>query len=87
MGTSESYIGFVCEKLERFGNIRSRKMFGEYMVYLNDKPILTVCDNIVFVKKLPQLSDIMKIPIAVFPMTVQRNVTFWISRTTGLLKK
>ena len=60
MGTSESYIGFVCEKLERFGNIRSRKMFGEYMVYLNDKPILTVCDNTVFVKKLPQLSDIMK---------------------------
>ena len=56
MGTSERYIGFVCEKLERFGNIRSRKMFGEYMVYLNDKPILTVCDNTVFVKKLPQLS-------------------------------
>ena len=67
MGTSESYIGFVCEKLERFGNIRSRKMFGEYMVYLNDKPILTVCDNTVFVKKLPQLSDIMKISDCGFP--------------------
>ena len=67
MGTSESYIGFVCEKLERFGNIRSRKMFGEYMVYLNDKPILTVCDNTVFVKKLPQLSDIMKNSDCGFP--------------------
>ena len=60
MGTTESYISFVCEKLERFGNIRSRKMFGEYMVYLNDKPILTVCDNTVFVKKLPQLAETMK---------------------------
>ena len=67
MGTSESYIGFVCEKLERFGNIRSRKMFGEYMVYHNDKPILTVCDNTVFVKKLPQLSDIMKNSDCGFP--------------------
>ena len=67
MGTSESYIGFVCEKLERLGNIRSRKMFGEYMVYLNDKPILTVCDNTVFVKKLPQLADIMKNSDCGFP--------------------
>ncbi|MGN0560765.1 MAG: hypothetical protein ACI4K8_06895 [Candidatus Fimenecus sp.] len=25
-------------------------MFGEYMVYVNDKPILMVCDNTVFVK-------------------------------------
>ena len=57
MGTSECYISFVCEKLERFGNIRSRKMFGEYMVYLNDKPIISVCDNTVFVKMLPELGE------------------------------
>lgn len=34
-------------------------MFGEYMAYLNGKPILTVCDNTVFVKKLPEIVDIM----------------------------
>ena len=34
-------------------------MFGEYMVYLNDKPILMLCDNTVFVKKLPVLDEIM----------------------------
>lgn len=34
-------------------------MFGEYMAYLNGKPILTVCDNTVFVKKLPEIGDIM----------------------------
>lgn len=28
----------------------------EYMVYLNDKPIITVCDNTVFVKILPELA-------------------------------
>lgn len=34
-------------------------MFGEYMVYINEKPILLVCDNTVFVKMLPELSEIM----------------------------
>lgn len=35
-------------------------MFGEYMVYLNDKPVIIVCDNNVFVKKLDCIKDIMK---------------------------
>jgi len=34
-------------------------MFGEYMVYVNDKPILLVCDNTVFVKMLPCMDDLM----------------------------
>ena len=34
-------------------------MFGEYMVYVNDKPVLLVCDNTVFVKKLPELEELM----------------------------
>ena len=44
MATTPEYNEFVCERLEPFGAVRSRKMFGEYMVYLNDKPIITVCD-------------------------------------------
>lgn len=34
-------------------------MFGEYMVYVNDKPVLLVCDNTVFVKKLPEIGELM----------------------------
>ena len=29
------------------------------MVYINDKPLLTVCDNTVFVRKLPELTALM----------------------------
>ena len=36
MATTPEYNEFVCERLEPFGAVRSRKMFGEYMVYLND---------------------------------------------------
>ena len=56
MATTPEYNEFVCERLEPFGAVRSRKMFGEYMVYLNDKPIISVCDNTVFVKILPELA-------------------------------
>lgn len=59
MATSVEYIDFVREKLDRFGSVRTRKMFGEYMVYFNGRPILTVCDNTVFIKKFPELSEIM----------------------------
>ena len=59
MSTSQDYLDFVLEQLPPLWSIRSRKMFGEYMVYLNDKPILMLCDNTVFVKKLPVLDEIM----------------------------
>ena len=59
MATSIEYIEFVCEHINKFGAVRYKKMFGEYMAYLNDKPILTVCDNTVFVKKLPEIGNMM----------------------------
>lgn len=59
MATSASYITFVSEQLDRFGDVRTKKMFGEYMVYLDGRPILVVCDNIVYVKKLPVLAALL----------------------------
>ena len=52
MATTKDYIEYVCERLHGAGGLRYRKMFGEYMVYVNDKPVLLVCDNTVFVKQL-----------------------------------
>ena len=60
MATSREYIDFVLEQLHGFGALREKKMFGEYMVYLNDRPILTVCDNTVFVKDHPQTDALMQ---------------------------
>lgn len=53
MATTKDYIEYVCERLHGAGGLRYRKMFGEYMVYVNDKPVLLVCDNTVFVKIVP----------------------------------
>ena len=59
MATSLDYIEYVCEQIVGDYAVRYKKMFGEYMVYVNDKPILLVCDNCVYVKILPELDAIM----------------------------
>lgn len=57
MSSTVDYIELVLEAVRSYGNARAKKMFGEYMIYLNDKPILLVCDNTVFVKKLDALAE------------------------------
>lgn len=59
MATSVDFIEFVCEQIRGNYSVRYKKMFGEYMVYVNDKPVLLVCDDCVYVKKLPQLESLM----------------------------
>jgi TfoX/Sxy family transcriptional regulator of competence genes len=34
-------------------------MFGEYMIYVDAKPIFLVCDNAVFVKMHPELQPLI----------------------------
>lgn len=59
MATVKEYIDYVIDEINYFDNVRYRKMFGEYMVYVNDKPIILVCDNIVYVKKMEEIKDLM----------------------------
>ena len=47
MATTKDYLDYVLERLPEPEAARCRKMFGEYMVYLNDRPVLLVCDNTV----------------------------------------
>ena len=59
MATTVDFIEYVCGRSDGVGAVRYKKMFGEYIVYVNDKPILLVCDNTVFVKILPCLDGLM----------------------------
>jgi TfoX/Sxy family transcriptional regulator of competence genes len=59
MATTKDYIEYVCEQIEGIGEVRYKKMFGEYMAYINNKPILLVCDNIVYVKILDCIAEYM----------------------------
>ena len=59
MATSKDYMDFVLDQIKYDGMIRYKKMFGEYMIYLNDKPVLMVCDNTVFVKQKEALNSLL----------------------------
>ncbi len=67
MATSLDFINYVCEQLNGIGDINYKKMFGEYMVYLNDKPVIIVCDNVAFVKELDVIKEMMQNANVGFP--------------------
>ncbi len=51
MASDESFVKFIAGQIESAGNIRYRKMFGEYAIYCNDKVVALICDNQLFVKQ------------------------------------
>ncbi|MFT8356086.1 MAG: hypothetical protein ABF780_04925 [Bifidobacterium aquikefiri] len=59
MSSTREFVEYVCETIREAGAIRYRKMFGDYMVYVNDKPLLLLCDNTVYVKILPCIENLM----------------------------
>ena len=59
MATSPEFMEYVVEQIAGCGEIRYRKMFGEYLVYVNEKPVLLVCDNTVYVKMLEEIREEM----------------------------
>ena len=60
MASNIDFIEFICSQIKGIGTVRYRKMFGDYMIYLNEKPIILVCDNIAYVKKHPSIANLMQ---------------------------
>lgn len=50
MATQLSTIEYITDQIRALGNIRYRKMFGEYAIYCDDKVVALVCDDVLFVK-------------------------------------
>lgn len=59
MACTTDFIEFICELLAPLGEVRSRKMMGDYVIYVNGKCVITACDNNAFVKKLPCIESLM----------------------------
>jgi len=50
MATDNSFVEYVIDQLSSVKTLRSKKMFGEYAIYVQEKLVVLVCDNQVFVK-------------------------------------
>lgn len=59
MATDKEFIEYVCEQIRGAGDVTYKKMFGEYMAYVNLKPVLLVCDDTVFVKQVDAIKEFM----------------------------
>ncbi|MBP9773074.1 MAG: TfoX/Sxy family protein [Candidatus Peribacteraceae bacterium] len=50
MASKQSTADFLVDQLAAAGDMRSRRMFGEYALYCNDKVVAFICDDRLFVK-------------------------------------
>lgn len=54
MSSSADFMNFVYDVVHNATpDIRYRKMFGDYMLFSCDKPVLLICDDVVYVKQIP----------------------------------
>lgn len=50
MATKQSTADFLVDQMSGAGEVKSRKMFGEYGVYCNGTIVALICDEQLFVK-------------------------------------
>lgn len=50
MATAQSTVDFLTDQMSSAGSVRSRKMFGEYAIYCNEKVVALVCDDQLCIK-------------------------------------
>ena len=67
MASDIDFVNFVIDQISGVGEASYKKMFGEYMVYVNQKPIILICDNTAYVKKLDCVKEFLKTEELGFP--------------------
>jgi TfoX/Sxy family transcriptional regulator of competence genes len=60
MATPQEYVDFVLDQIDDRWEKRSRKMFGEYMVYVDERPLLLVCDSTVYVRERTCVESLLR---------------------------
>jgi TfoX/Sxy family transcriptional regulator of competence genes len=50
MATDQATIDELLDRLRDAGRVTAKKMFGEFCVYLDGKPVALVCDDVLYVK-------------------------------------
>lgn len=51
MATSKEFHDYIIENLSHAGNISTRKMMGEYLVYFGGRLAGSICDNCLYLKQ------------------------------------
>ena len=96
MASDQHFVDFVVEQLENAGEVSSRKMFGEYVVYCGGKVVALVCDNRLFIKPTKAgrsfIGNVVEAPPypgarAAFLIEDQLDDKEWLSQLISLTEK
>lgn len=50
MASEQTFVDFVLDQINKPGEITTKKMFGEYGLYCDEKLFGLICDNKLFIK-------------------------------------
>lgn len=67
MATAQSTMDYITDQLIRLGDIRTKKMFGEYAVYYDNKVVAFVCDDKFFLKPTEAGKKLLRTPVEAPP--------------------
>lgn len=66
MASNKAFVNYIIEQLQDAGDIRAKRMFGEYGLFCDGVFFAVICDNQLFIKITPQVeitfSDLHKAP-------------------------
>jgi len=81
MASQQSTVDDLLERLAGAGRVTAKKMFGEYCIYLNDKPVALVCDDQLYLKPtaagrelLPDAAEESPYPGAKLHLVLEREL-------------
>ena len=59
MASDAEMASYIADMLNSLGEVRIKRMFGEYCFYVNEKPVGFLCDNEVLVKTISGCSALI----------------------------
>lgn len=60
MASKKEFVEYICSQLSSLGEITYRPMMGEYIIYVNGKYCVGICDNQMFLKPVKELRSMLK---------------------------
>lgn len=75
MATSKEFHDYIVDNLQRVGDISTRKMMGEYLLYFQGKLVGEICDNCLFLKPTDSalMSKVLQAMYAEIPDSKKRK--------------
>jgi len=57
--SSPDLVQYIVEQASKAGEVRARKMFGDYALYCNDSVVGLICDDYLYLKPIKQLEPLL----------------------------